>query len=113
VTQLGGVGPGEEKKLGIGRDCGWYPSGKDQFGATFFDTAGVNDAVGEGEKKPIVVGSGKHDAMQQNFAGGCVVYLAMSASSRVDVDVTGTDSVCEKAKTLANAVEPLLPPQVK
>lgn len=113
VAQFGGTGIGEEKKLGIGRHCGWYPSGKDAFSVAFFDTAGVNDARGEGLKTPIRVGVGLHDAFQQRFIGGCAVYLAMGATSRVDVAITGTDSVCEKAKSLADAVEPLLPPQVK
>ena len=113
VADFGGSGAGDERKLGIGRDCSWRPAGKPVFGVTFYDTTGVKDAVGSGPQVPVKVGTGAHEAMQQDGGGVCLIEIAMGTTSRADVSVATAASACEKAKTLADAVEPLLPPQVK
>lgn len=114
VAVLGGSGAGEEKKLGLARVCSWNPPGKEPFGVAFFDTAGVKDTVGKGEKTSVQVGTGTHEAVQQDGGGVCAVSIGMSATSRVDVQVGGfPPKSCEQAKSFADTVEPLLPPQVK
>ncbi|MFD8494229.1 DUF3558 family protein [Amycolatopsis sp. NPDC059657] len=114
IAELGASGTGEEKKLGLARHCGWYPSGKEALGVGFFDTAGIKDATGRGEKTSVKVGTGAHEAVQQDRGGVCAVSIAIGVTSRVDVQVGGfPPESCQKAKTLADAVEPLLPPQTK
>lgn len=113
VTQFGATGPDEQKKLGIARYCSWKPPGRPGFAIAFFDTAGLKDATGQGPQTSVTVGTGKHDAIEQDRGGVCAVTIAMGVTSRVDVQVATATSACDKAKTLADAVEPLLPPQVK
>lgn len=60
---------------------------------------------------PVQVGTRSRDAVQQTFIGGCSVYLATGPRSRVDVLYVGAGSLCDKAKALADVVEPKLPPQ--
>jgi hypothetical protein len=117
AARLGGTGPGREEKIGAARACTWDVPGGDSFGVAVFDSAGLADAVGESPREPVGVGSGAHEAVRQSRHSSCAISIAVTGASRVDVQLTSREASaalsCDRVKPLADAVEPLLPPQSK
>ncbi|WP_285498762.1 DUF3558 family protein [Actinokineospora sp. NBRC 105648] len=111
-----GAGPGQEEKVGKRRSCQWVvdkPNLADNYAIAvdLFPDLGIKDVVAQGSITNTKVGS--HDAAESIRRGGagCVVTLAITETSRVDVAVAGGDAgaLCPVARQAAALVEAELP----
>ncbi len=116
VEALGITGSPKDEEIGKVRSCSWRvdkSSIADSYTITvaLFEQLGLKDVAADGEVKELKVGS--HDAGQsyRRGGGGCAVSLAVTESSRVDVQVAGGDKekLCAPALDAAKLVEPELP----
>lgn len=104
-----------EKSDNAVRQCRWVSgtgSALYSVGAGIRDSQGLAEVRGkDGPPKPISVGS--HDAVEARDTLGeiCLVAIAVTDSSRVDVQAIGRDmtKMCEKAHEIGKLVEPKLP----
>ncbi|WP_285509735.1 DUF3558 family protein [Actinokineospora sp. NBRC 105648] len=115
VRELG-AGPGREERVGKRRSCQWVVDRPNMteshaIAVELFPELGIKDIVAQGEVTTTRVGG--HDAAESIRRGeaGCVVSLAVTTTSRVDVAVAGGDPValCPVARRAAVLVEPGLP----
>lgn len=117
VARLGGSGKGQDRKnYGIfTSDCEWQVPGKYTFGVAVTTVSGIDGVTSDGPKTSVSVGNGQHRAVRsRSGVNTCAISIAVTKTSRVDTQSTPSgDNVqaCRVAETLADAVEPKLPPQ--
>jgi hypothetical protein len=103
--------PFEEGELGPARRCQWQASGGNGLDVAVMDDLGIDEVQSENTPRPLTIGS--HDAAEYDgVLGTCVVAMAVTDSSRVDVlGTAGGDmnKACDVANQAAKLVEPKLP----
>ncbi|MEU6646246.1 DUF3558 family protein [Saccharomonospora sp. NPDC046836] len=116
VHRYGNHKEAEHRTVGTARACVWFPlreSGSEKIPtiATLIrENAGADDVndIGQGVQRTQANG---RDIAQAAGPGTCVIAIGVTATSRVDVQVTGieADDACTVANELAVIVEPTVP----
>lgn len=118
IATLGDFDEPRRIDLGGVRGCSFEPQ---NTGATRSPTINVgvresqsvDSANDQGLGVTEATFNGRDAAQIPNTNGGCIIALALTDSSRVDVGVTGVDheQACELVEQVAEIVEPKLPEQ--
>lgn len=110
-----GARPGKRNDIGGAIGCGWTVPGQGTFGIALRSKQSVDSiVVGKGRIVDQSVGSHQGKRLEEpDGVGACLVSIAVSDSSRVDVDgvATHTDNAkaCDFATRVAELIEPKLP----
>jgi Protein of unknown function (DUF3558) len=103
--------PGTRKDLGGAQSCRWT-SASSVLHADIRSKQGLADLVNDGPTTESVVGTHQSRQMRDS-TGGCLVAIAVSSSSRVDVGAVDThrnqDAACMLVAQAAKLIEPKLP----
>ncbi|ONI82402.1 hypothetical protein ALI22I_40610 [Saccharothrix sp. ALI-22-I] len=95
------------------KECGADYSATVSFGLTKQPELAIGDAVGDGKKSDISVGSHKAKLVEApGSRTSCLVAVEVGPTSRVDVIASSNNSLeaaCEAATKVATAIEPKLP----
>jgi hypothetical protein len=105
ASSLGLNSPGTPDTVGSSKACDWTAT---SYALIVNLTAASISSLPN--STPTQIGS--HQAVQQQNSGdGCTVALAVTSSSRVEVNATSTDTAqqCSEALNAAKLVEPHLP----
>lgn len=116
MSTLGITKPGQEDKIGKARGCQWRVDRASiadsyTFDIALFESLGIADVVGDGNPKPLTVGSRKAVQTLRGQNQGCAISIEVTAKSRVDVQAAGSDGqkLCAPVLEAAKLVEPELP----
>ncbi|MFI9006997.1 hypothetical protein ACIGNX_07175 [Actinosynnema sp. NPDC053489] len=95
------------------KECGAEYSPTVSFGLTKQPELAIGDAVGNGKKSDISIGSRKAKRVEAPATKtSCLVAVEVGPTSRVDVIASSDnslDAACEAATKVATAIEPKLP----
>jgi predicted small lipoprotein YifL len=117
LGELGTFSEGVPNELGGARGCDFAKQSKSASEDSVGVTVAVRDAQGVAEvidlgngKQTGTVGEGR-DAVRTSANGTCLIALAVTETSRVDVGAvtTSDEKACEIADAVAAIVEPKLP----
>ncbi|WP_277068793.1 DUF3558 domain-containing protein [Saccharomonospora viridis] len=118
VVEFGKFKPPSRQEMGGARGCNFFPDRGDESGeqlptiiTSIRDEQGVGDAVDQGYGVDNGDFNGRPAAKIPAEGGGCIIALALTDTSRVDVGVTGidTDKACQLVEQVTEIVEPKLP----
>lgn len=110
-----GARDGERDDVAGTRGCVWtIPDGNGLFSVSFVSDKGIDDVVvGQGEVSEVRVVDRRAKIVKEiNRRGECMLAMATTRNSRVDVDSlyrVDTVTACERAMKVAELVEPQLP----
>ncbi|EWC60051.1 hypothetical protein UO65_4617 [Actinokineospora spheciospongiae] len=115
-ARLGITGSGTPNSAPSSEACRWKVdkgtvADSYTIGVVVFPKLGLDEVVSTGEKTPVQVADRR--AIQSLRAAGsvCAISVEVTATSRVDVQITGDDAtaLCPKALEAAELIEPALP----
>lgn len=124
VVEFGNFKPPSRQEMGGARGCDFLPDRGDEsdrreesegslptIGVGIRDEQGIGDAVDQGYGVDNGEFNGRPAAKIPAEGGGCIIALALTDTSRVDVGVTGidTDKACQLVEQVTEIVEPKLP----
>ncbi|GLW95119.1 DUF3558 domain-containing protein [Actinokineospora globicatena] len=116
ASSIGADGAGQPKKTKGSTGCRWRVEkalAADSYNVdvTYYEARSLDDVVSSQTKKPMKLGS--HDAIEVlgDNKSGCIVAIAVSDTTRVDVVVAGGEQtrLCAPAVDVAKLIEPRLP----